>query len=118
MAAVTERESLIYRGKPLIRDGNVLYFGDFNENFITRFTILDSEKVNDLDMARKITIELLEKSRAHKHVGGFRHWRLLAGRYFGNGKGIFKVTGIRIGRPPAELPLGAFFLQISKLAGA
>ena len=58
MAAVTERESLIYRGKPLIRDGNVLYFGDFNENFITRFTILDSEKVNDLDMARKITIEL------------------------------------------------------------
>ena len=61
MAAVTERESLIYRGKPLIRDGNVLYFGDFNENFITRFTILDSEKVNDLDMARKIPIELLEK---------------------------------------------------------
>lgn len=61
MAAVTERESLIYRGKPLIRDGNVLYFGDFNENFITRFTILDSEKVNDLDMARKIAIELLEK---------------------------------------------------------
>ena len=61
MAAVTERESLIYRGKPLIRDGNVLYFGDFNENFITRFTILDSEKVNDLDMAREITIELLEK---------------------------------------------------------
>ena len=62
MAAITERESLIYRGKPLIRDGNVLYFGDFNENFIARFTILDSEKVNDLDMAKKITIELLEKN--------------------------------------------------------
>lgn len=62
MAPVTERESLIYRGKPLIRDGNVLYFGDFNENFITRFTILESEKVNDLDMAKKITIELLEKN--------------------------------------------------------
>lgn len=59
--AITERESLIYRGKPLIRDGNVLYYGDFNENFITRFTILESEKVNDLDMAKKITIELLEK---------------------------------------------------------
>lgn len=58
---VTEREVLIYREKPLIRSGNVLYFGDFNENFITRFTILESEKVNDLDMAKKITIELLEK---------------------------------------------------------
>lgn len=61
-AAITERERLIYRGKPLIRDGNVLYFGDFNDNFIARFTILESEKVNDLDMAKKITIELLEKN--------------------------------------------------------
>lgn len=62
MAAVTEKEKLIYRGKPLIRDGNVLYFGDFNDNFIARFTILESEKKNDLDMATKITIELLEKN--------------------------------------------------------
>ena len=59
--AVTERDILIYREKPLIRDGNVLYYGDFKDNFITRFTILESEKVNDLDMAKKITIELLEK---------------------------------------------------------
>lgn len=62
--AVTERETLIYRGKPLIRDGNVLYFGDFNDNFIARFTILESENKNDLDMAKKITIELLEKHGA------------------------------------------------------
>lgn len=60
--AITEREKLIYREKPLLRDGNVLYFGDFNENFIVRFTILESEKVNDLDMAKKVIIELLEKN--------------------------------------------------------
>ena len=60
--AVTERETLIYREKPLIREGNTLYYGDFNENFITRFTILESEKENDLDMATKIIIELLEKN--------------------------------------------------------
>ena len=60
--AITEREKLIYREKPLLRDGNVLYFGDFNENFIVRFTILESEKVNDLDMAKKVVIELLEKN--------------------------------------------------------
>ncbi len=62
MAALTEREILLYREKPLLRDGNVLYYGDFNENFIVRFTILESEKVNDLDMAKKIIIELLEKN--------------------------------------------------------
>lgn len=62
MAALTERDVLIYREKPLLRDGNTLYFGDFSENFIVRFTILESEKVNDLDMAKKVVIELLEKN--------------------------------------------------------
>lgn len=60
--ALTEREVLVYREKPLLRDGNVLYYGDFKENFIVRFTILESEKVNDLDMAKKVIIELLEKN--------------------------------------------------------
>ncbi len=62
MSAVTEREVLLYREKPLLRDGNTLYYGDFKENFIVRFTILESEKVNDLDMAKKVIIELLEKN--------------------------------------------------------
>jgi len=62
MKALTERDVLVYRDKPLLRDGNMLYYGDFSENFIVRFTILESEKVNDLDMAKKIIIELLEKN--------------------------------------------------------
>jgi len=62
MASLTERDVLVYRDKPLLRDGNTLYYGDFSENFIVRFTILESEKVNDLDMAKKIIIELLEKN--------------------------------------------------------
>ncbi len=62
MAELTKRDKLIYRGKSLIRQGNTLYFGDFNDNFITRFTILETKNVNDLDMATKILIELLEKN--------------------------------------------------------
>lgn len=62
MKALTERDVLIYREKPLLRDGNTLYYGDFSENFIVRFTILETETVNDLDMAKKVTIELLEKN--------------------------------------------------------
>ncbi|MBQ3181903.1 MAG: hypothetical protein IJB50_04005 [Clostridia bacterium] len=62
MKALTERDVLVYRDKPLLRDGNTLYYGDFSENFIVRFTILESEKINDLDMAKKIVIELLEKN--------------------------------------------------------
>ena len=62
MAAKKEKNMLIYRGKPLLRDGDVLYYGDFSENFITRFTILEKKKIKDLDVATKVNIELLEKS--------------------------------------------------------
>ncbi|MBQ4518564.1 MAG: hypothetical protein II997_08280 [Clostridia bacterium] len=55
------KECLLYEGKPLLRDGNVLYYGDFNENFITRFTITETKKIQDLEVASKVNIELLEK---------------------------------------------------------
>ena len=55
------KEYLLYEGKPLLRDGNILYYGDFSENFITRFTITETKKVKDLEIASKVTIELLEK---------------------------------------------------------
>lgn len=55
------KEFLLYEGKPLLRDGNILYYGDFSENFITRFTITETKKLKDLDVASKVTIELLEK---------------------------------------------------------
>lgn len=55
------KEYLLYEGKPLLRDGNVLYYGDFSENFITRFTITETKKLQNLDVASKVTIELLEK---------------------------------------------------------
>ena len=55
------KEYLVFEGKPLLRDGNVLYYGDFSENFITRFTITETKKVKDLEVASKVMIELLEK---------------------------------------------------------
>ncbi len=55
------KDVLLYQGKPLLRDGNVLYYGDFSENFITRFTIHETKQVQNLDVASKVTIELLEK---------------------------------------------------------
>ena len=59
--AKKQKEFLEYEGKPLLRDGNVLYYGDFSENFITRFTITETKKVGDLEIPAKVNIELLEK---------------------------------------------------------
>jgi len=58
------KDMLIYKGKPLLRSGDKLYFGDFSENFITVFTITEKTKLKDLEVASKVTIELLEKKGA------------------------------------------------------
>lgn len=55
------KEMLMYKGKPLRRVEDKLYYGDFEENFITVFTILEKKKLYDLEVASKVTIELLEK---------------------------------------------------------
>lgn len=55
------KDMLIYKGKPLLRVEDKLYYGDFSENFITVFTILEKAKIKDLDVASKVNIELLEK---------------------------------------------------------
>ena len=55
------KDRLIYRGKPLLRCDDTLYYGDFAENFITVFKVLEKKKVKELDTASKVSIELLEK---------------------------------------------------------
>ena len=46
---------LTYKEKPLVRKGNVIYFGDMREKYVTRLTVLTSQN----DVAEKIKIELM-----------------------------------------------------------
>ncbi len=57
-----ENKLLMYRDRPILRDGKTLYYGDFNDNFIVRLTILESKKINKMEVATKVNIELLEKN--------------------------------------------------------
>jgi hypothetical protein len=50
---------LTYKGKPLVRKGNTVYYGDMSEKYIIRFTILSSSGEKSLDLSEKIKIELL-----------------------------------------------------------
>ena len=46
---------LTYKGKPLVRKGNTVYFGDMSDTYIVRLTILSSQN----DIADAIKIELM-----------------------------------------------------------
>ena len=50
---------LEYRGKPLVRCGNTIYYGNMNDPYVVLLQIVSSKKVNDLDVADKVTVQLL-----------------------------------------------------------
>jgi len=51
---------LTYKGKPLVRKGNEIFYGDMSEKFVVRFEILSSKKDGKLDIADKVSIQLIK----------------------------------------------------------
>lgn len=49
---------LEYKGHPLRRKDNIVYYGSMADKYIIMLQILDSKKVKDLDVATKVSIQL------------------------------------------------------------
>jgi len=56
---VAEKEFSTYKGKPLVRCGDELYYGSMEERFVIRLQIKTKKQVNGLDVADKVAIQLL-----------------------------------------------------------
>jgi len=50
--------TLEYKGHPLQRKDNIIYYGSFSDSHIVMLQILDTKKVGDLDVASKVSIQL------------------------------------------------------------
>lgn len=50
---------LTYKGKPLVREGNVLYYGDPTARYILMLQVTDSKSLDDLNVATKVTLSLM-----------------------------------------------------------
>ena len=55
MAASKELE---YKGHPLRRKDNIIYFGSMADNYIIMMQILETKKVEDMDVATKVSVQL------------------------------------------------------------
>ncbi len=51
-------KTLEYKGHPLQRKGNIIYYGSFADKYIIMLQILDTTKVKDLDVASKVSVQL------------------------------------------------------------
>ena len=49
---------LEYKGHPLQRAGNIVYYGSMAEKYIIMLQIMDTKKVKDLDVATKVSVQL------------------------------------------------------------
>ncbi len=50
---------LTYKGRPLVRSGNTLYYGSMAEDYVIMMQILSTKDANDMTMAEKIQIQLM-----------------------------------------------------------
>ena len=50
--------ALKYKGHPLRRKDNLIYFGDMSDKYIVQLQIMDTKKVKDLDVATRVSVQL------------------------------------------------------------
>ena len=58
MADTKKAEGLIYKGHPLRRVGNFIYYGTMAEKYIIMMQILETKTEKDLSLATKVSVQL------------------------------------------------------------
>ena len=53
-----QTEGLIYKGHPLMRKDNMVYYGSMADKYIVILQILDSKDFQDLSLATKVSVQL------------------------------------------------------------
>jgi len=53
-----EKKILMYKGHPLMRKDNLVYYGSMADTHIVMLQVLDSKKVNDIDVATRVSVQL------------------------------------------------------------
>ncbi len=48
-----------YKGKPLVRCGDVIYYGSMKDKYVVRLEIKSKKKVGDLEVADKVSVQLM-----------------------------------------------------------
>ena len=53
-----ENKVLMYKGHPLMRLGNMIYYGSMADSHIVKQQVLETKKVGTLDVASKVSVQL------------------------------------------------------------
>jgi len=54
----SETIPLIYKGHPLRRKDNLIYYGSMADKYIVMLQVLDAKKLKDMDVATRVGVQL------------------------------------------------------------
>ena len=60
--AVKKKKFMTYNGKPIIRCGNRIYYGNLEDKLILVLDITETKKVKDHDIASQILIQVMDNT--------------------------------------------------------
>lgn len=63
--ADTQKSFLTYKGKPLVRKGNTIYYGSMTDPFVIILSIGESHEVHGVKIADKVTVQLVNTAIAN-----------------------------------------------------
>ena len=53
-----EKAVLMYKGRPLMRKDNLIYYGSMADSHIVMLQILETRQVNGIDVASRVSVQL------------------------------------------------------------
>lgn len=62
MAAAKKKKLPTYKGKPLLRSGNRVYYGNLEDKYILVLDIVESENNNGVDVSKKVKLSVMDNS--------------------------------------------------------
>ena len=109
---------LTYKGRPLVRCGNDIYYGSMKDPFVVYLQVLSTKKENGVDVADKVHIVLLSTDESKSLPERIARQANKVGLYNALGQGLRLVGGEQddvhlIGHVDAVFLLGGEHLQVN-----
>ncbi len=60
MAEKAKNDFLTYKGKPLVRNGDTIYYGNMSDDYVIMMRITSKKGFEGLDLASKVSVQLLK----------------------------------------------------------
>lgn len=57
--ADTQTSFLTYKGKPIVRNGKTIYYGNMSDPFVIMLSIASTHEVHGVDIADKVIVQLI-----------------------------------------------------------